>query len=518
MSRDRLQLNSFAVEPRERVLRPWLASSLFPQLPGPARAPFRIALAVLAVLLTVFALLRWQAPMIAVAAFGFPLLFVAYLREIGARERIPLRMLLLATAIGAALGFGWAHLAGTVFAEGYDVALGFELEAGPNVAHAIAVSIIEVLMMAVPAVVVRVFCRPPHQPLDGYSVGALGATAFTAAATVTFLAPQLSAGLVADGRSLDGILVEAGIQGAAMPLASAAVGGALGIALWSRVRTGVPVVLCALVLFTGFGLLDVSPFSNTWYVAGYLLIAVLALFGLRITIQAALRYGPTPPSIPYRDTRVLAFAAAGVACAAAAATVLSLLTTPGVAPYRCPPECGRPPTGEPVETNPRYSSDDGAFSVNHPVAGAAYRTTFLPNGVILRYTGGDTGTMVLLGEPAENRSPQDIAHALIEEKYPDATVSYEIPNASVGYQPGYGVVADDYPQNSTGKYARLRIIVLVAVKHDYALIAAAVGPYRQFTPDYGSGRPSGANLELAGDMGKYVNSFRWRGDREVGGS
>ena len=515
----RLRLDPFVVEPRERVLRPWLASSLFPQLPGRSRTPFRIGLVVLLVLVAAFALLRWQAPMIAIAAFGFPMLFIAYLREIGVSERIPLRMLFLAAAIGAALGAGWAYLAGTVFADGYDVALGFEVAAGPNVGRAVAVSIIEVLLMLLPAAIVRMVFRSPLAALDGYAVGAAGATAFTAAATVIFLFPQLSAGMVADGRSLDGILVEAGIQGAAMPLASAAVGGAFGIVLWfTGGRALVAVVLCALVLFTGFGLLDVSPFSNTWYVAGYLVISVLAMIGLRIAIQAALLYGPASPSIPVRDTRVLATTVGGVAVAAVVTTVVALAMTPGVAPYRCPPECGRPPIGEPVETNPRYTADDGAFSVNHPGEGSAYRATYNGNGIVLRYVGGDTGTLVLFGEPAQNRPPQDIAQALIEEKYPNATVAYEIPNASVGYQPGYGVAADEYPQNSTGKYARLRIMVLVAVKHDYALIAAAVGPYRRFTPDYGSGHPSPANLELARDMGKYVNSFRWRGDREVGGS
>ena len=48
---------------------------------------------------------------------------------------------------------------------------------------------------------------------------------------------------------------------------------------------------------------------------------------------------------------------------------------------------------------------------------------------------------------------------------------------------------------------------MVAVKDDLALVAAAIGPFRQFGPDFGSGKPSGANLQLALDMGKYVNSF-----------
>jgi hypothetical protein len=55
-------------------------------------------------------------------------------------------------------------------------------------------------------------------------------------------------------------------------------------------------------------------------------------------------------------------------------------------------------------------------------------------------------------------------------------------------------------------------VVLVAVKNDLALIAFATGPYHAFGPDFGPGPPSGANLQLAQDMGKYVNSFHWGGD------
>ena len=49
-------------------------------------------------------------------------------------------------------------------------------------------------------------------------------------------------------------------------------------------------VLVAIGLFVGLGLLDVSPFSNSLYLGGYLLIAVLALLVLRIALQAALLY------------------------------------------------------------------------------------------------------------------------------------------------------------------------------------------------------------------------------------
>ena len=111
--------------------------------------------------------------------------------------------------------------------------------------------------------------------------------------------------------------------------------------------------------------------------------------------------------------------------------------------------------------------------------------------------------------PADGLTPKQIADYLIGEKYPDATTDYEIPNAMVGYEPGYGVVVDEYPQDASGSFTRLRLVVMVAVRNDYALVAAAIGPYHEFTRDDGPGHPSGVNLQLAMDMGKYVNSFRW---------
>ena len=163
-----------------------------------------------------------------------------------------------------------------------------------------------------------------------------------------------------------------------------------------------------------------------------------------------------------------------------AVLVASLLVTPAKTRYVCPPDCGRPPIGTPVESNPRFTASNGEFSVEYPGPGTAYVATFNPNGVVLKFIPGDTGTLELFGEPAEDRTPPRIA--------------------------------DDYPQDSAGSYIRLRLLVMVAVKNGLALMAAAVGPYHQFGPDFGSVRPSGANLQLALDMGKYVNSFTRGGD------
>lgn len=210
--------------------------------------------------------------------------------------------------------------------------------------------------------------------------------------------------------------------------------------------------------------------------------------------------------------RMLLVVAVGAALVMAGSIALSLWLTPPKAQFVCPPDCGQPPISKPVAINPRFTPGSGEFSVSYPGPATAYKATFEDSGVVLDLLAGDGGTLRLFGQPANGHTPRQIANDLLREHYPDATLSYEIPNAFVGYQLGYGEVADDYPADAIGDDGRNRILIMVAVKNDFALIAAAAGPYREFTPDFGSGHPSGANFFLALDMGKYVNSFTWRGD------
>jgi hypothetical protein len=220
----------------------------------------------------------------------------------------------------------------------------------------------------------------------------------------------------------------------------------------------------------------------------------------------------TPPVRRTSHRRL--FLRLGVGAAVLCAVLVAVFA--GLAPnniqYVCPPDCGTPPLGQPVVRLPRFTSADGTFSVAFPAPGSAYEVTKQSNGVTAKYTGGDGGTLQLFSEPAKGRTPAEITRSLLASDYPDAVKDYEIPNAMVGYHLGYGEVADVYPHDSSGKYTRLRVLIMAAVKNDLALVAAAIGPYRQFTPAFGTGQPSGANLELALDMSKYVNSFAWRGD------
>ncbi len=191
--------------------------------------------------------------------------------------------------------------------------------------------------------------------------------------------------------------------------------------------------------------------------------------------------------------------------------VLTLVDTrvSDVPVYVCPPDCGGPPTGLPVSVNPTFTAPGGTFTVSYPTPGSAYTVNTDDTGVTAELTAGDGGTLRLLGIPAAGREARQVVEDVIADFFPDAVAAYELPNATVGFQLGYGVVADFLPAK---RAAPVRVIVIAAVKDDLALVASADGPFRQFKPGSGPGPPSPANLQLAQDMGKYVDSFSWRGD------
>ncbi len=541
------------------MLRPTVVSSLFPALPQHSRAPFRLAVVTLVVAVTTCALLRLPAAIIALAAFGVPLLFLTYLRESGSSQSVSVRTLLLTVILGAGLGAGWALLTGTAVAREYDIPMGAGMSPYRIMRDGLGVPLGAMLLMIAPVAVIRLLGPRRRNSLSGFTIGALGALAFTAAATLSRLAPQVDDGMVDHDRPLSGLLVQAGIQAVTVPLTAAAAGGLVGVVLWftppadqagrwTRVRAMLGLaVLVVPAAYAALGLIDVAPAPELLVFAVHLVVMVLAVLALRVGLQLALLHEAHDETradqtllCPHCDHVVAAMTfcpRCGVATRVSsqqmrrtgygrlartwgvAATVLavallgvSALVSRPPARYVCPPDCGSPPISEPVTTNPRFTAPDGSFSVSYPATGTVYQVSTADDGVTADYLIDDGGTMQLISRPAEGRTPREITDTLVEDTYPDADVDYEIPNAMVGYQPGYGMVLDSWPQNATGDYMRLRVIIVAAVKNDLALIAVAAGPYRQYGPDFGPGLPSGANLDLAQDMGKYVNSFRWRGD------
>ena len=589
---------TFGAAPNEKVLRPYLLSALFPHLPNRSRRPFRWTLVIATVALFGFALLRLPAAGVAVAALGLPLLFVLYVRASGVGRDMSRFSLILAAVLGAVLGIAWVLVSGSVVANNYGVPMSVGLAVHHLLGAGFAIPTVGMILMTVPAFVVRLRPSATRESLDGFVIGALGALAFTAAATLTRLAPQFTTGLFAHARPVKGLVVEAALCGITVPVTGAAAGGMVGLMLWyhhpdsddaddhpRRVRAVLALLAsAALLIHAAAGVIDIVGLAQTPMLVLHLLMVLLILIALRVALQLALLHethdpinedqpllciacemvvpdmafcpacgvatrassresrrerrgisrpqpavdspaGQTYPGYALPSGSYTALAPRqprfgwllgrwGVAISAVVVALggVALVLTPKIAHYMCPPECGHPPTGTPVMSLPRFQAPNGAFSVAYPAEGSAYTISTESAGVTATFTGGDGGVMQLYSEPARGRSAKDVAKAAVRKSYPDATFAYEIPNAMVGYQPGYGEAADDWPQGSAATYSRVRIIVMAAVKNDVALIAFATGPYRAFGPDSGPGIPSGANLQLAQDMGKYVNSFQWSGD------
>jgi hypothetical protein len=296
-----LRLSASCVAPDEHLLRPSIASSLFPHLSHQSRTPFRVAMLVLLAGLVACALLRLPAALIAVAALGLPLLFLIYLEESDAFRDLHRTNLVLTMVLGIALGVGWVLLTGHMVAKSYGVPLGAGVTGSRIMRNGLGIPLGGAVLMLMPAVVIRMLRPSGRESLDGFMIGALGATSFTAAATLTRLAPQLTTGMVARNRPMSGLLVEAGIRGVAVPLTAAAIGGLIGAALWftrpaTKVDKHVGYVrlvmlscgLSVLIIYAALGLVDVSRIPQWIQLAAHVMVAVIALLALRIGLHLAL--------------------------------------------------------------------------------------------------------------------------------------------------------------------------------------------------------------------------------------
>ena len=297
---DWLRIRDFGAAPGEHLLQPSLASSLFPHLPPRSRTVFRVGLAVVFIALVAFALLRLPGALVTVEALGIPFLFVLYLRESDGFRDIPTRTWVLTAVLGIGLAIGWVLLTGTMVARSYGIELGAGISGTRMLRTGIGIPLGGVILMLMPAVIVRLLRPPTREALDGFMVGALGALSYTAAATLTRLAPQFGTGVVSR-RPMDSLIVEAGIRGVAVPLTAAAAGGLIGAALWftrpptkKNQHPGVVRALlvffavAVLVVYVGLGLIDVSHFPQVLMLALYLVLAAVALFLLRVGLQLAL--------------------------------------------------------------------------------------------------------------------------------------------------------------------------------------------------------------------------------------
>ena len=402
-------------------------------------------------------------------------------------------------------------------------------------------------------------------------IGALGRALFTAAATLTRLAPQFATGHGGRARPMSGLIVEAGIRGVAVPLTAAAVGGLIGAALWftrppnkahqhrecrprapggaSRWRCwpstptsawstspDIPQMAAAgraislsprwrcLLLRVGLHLALLHEAHDEIQSdepmlcphCGHVVPDMAFCPACGVATQASSRSsrrerrerGRRAPGTdaagwrhaarlfhdagtytapPLRRTsyvRLLRTWGVAVVVVAVALVGLSIAHPQAAGALRLPAGLRAPAHRQAGRDQPavhrrrrlllRLLSRPRARRTRSPRTPTASRADLL---------GGDGGThAVVQSSPPTDAPPRTSPRALSSETFPDTKTAYEIPNAMVGYQPGYGVVADCWPQGANASYMRMRVIVMVAVKNDLALVAAAVGPFRAVRP------------------------------------
>lgn len=517
---------AFRLAPNESLFRPSLSSSLLPQLSAAARRPFTWGLVMIVMVMAALVVFYRPRAIITVAALGLPLLLVICWHRAGMFRELPRWATATAVILSIGLAVGWVLATGdliTTMAESpFDAGTtgrrvlrdGLGIFGGGSV------------LMLVPAIIVRLMWRSRREVLDGFTIGALSAVLFTAAATLTRLAPQLAVRPATWDNHVRWLFAETVVRGLTVPAAAACVGGLIGCALWfdppaptsgrAAVLPLAGIGLATLGLYATAGWADAEGAPQFVVLAWLIAMAVLSVVGLRVGLQLALRDGHpqvlTTPADSGSAWRVPVVWLAGMTVLTAVFAGIPTLTVKPPPRFNCPPDCGSPPKGVPVSVNPRFTAADGSFSVAYPAAGTAYDITIDGGGVTATFIRGDGGKMRLTSEPANGRTAKDVARAFVTTRYPNATTAFELPNAMVGFEPGYGEVLDVFPPEFGASRARMRLVIVVAIKNDLALIAGAVGPFREFGPTFGPGRPSPTNVQIAEDMGRYVNSFRWRGD------
>lgn len=303
-----LRRRTFGAAPSESLLRPSISSSLFPHLPRRSRTPFRIGLALVFIGLVTFAALRIPAALITIAALGLPLLYLLYLGEANVYRGMPRYALIIPAALGVVFGVSWVVVTGEIVAHAYGVPMAAGLALRHLLQEGLAIPAAGATLMVIPPIIVRL-CRPAsRESLDGFAIGALGALAFTASATLARLAPQFATGLIAHGRPMKGLVVEAGISGITVPLTGAVAGGLVGIALWftgpknnaherpGRVRAVlVALALLVILIHAGIGVIDIVGLPQIQMLGMHLVLAGIALLALRFALQIALLHEAHDP-------------------------------------------------------------------------------------------------------------------------------------------------------------------------------------------------------------------------------
>lgn len=140
----------------------------------------------------------------------------------------------------------------------------------------------------------------------------------------------------------------------------------------------------------------------------------------------------------------------------------------------------------------------GAQPIEVPYNGKQVRVQL--NGGTIQFASVATGAL----------TAQQLVDQSVAKIAPNAVLEYEIPNAFVGYQLGYGAVYDVQPNSTNGNGVDDRLLLMAAVRNGIGVVVLADGPFdRNFAQDPLLNHPAFVGLDIALFLDSSVNSVTW---------
>lgn len=239
--------------------------------------------------------------------------------------------------------------------------------------------------------------------------------------------------------------------------------------------------------------------------------------------------GQPPPGHRFSHAAMVALLVVALAALTAILVVVAVVAPPAP-PKPCPPlGCQSPPIGQLGATalqagpilqldQPKLYSNSQGFTVKiYPffpgsTSYPGYQT--FSDGITLSYpfkaSYGGTAYLSVIGAPANGDTPEEIVAYEVSQIAPNAQVEYVMPEAYVGYQPGYGAAFETEVVSAEGQSTTYQIIAEAAVRNGFAIAVVADGAsLGHVTPNstWWDGHPSPAAISVAYMADTTVNSI-----------
>lgn len=124
------------------------------------------------------------------------------------------------------------------------------------------------------------------------------------------------------------------------------------------------------------------------------------------------------------------------------------------------------------------------------------------------------GTIAFAAHTASSGTAEQWVDATLAKIAPNAVMEYQLPNAFVGYELGYGAVYDVQPNSTTGAGQDLRLLLMAAVRNRVVVLVLAEGPY---DPGFAAlpllDHPAFDDFDVSLFLDSSINSVRWPNER-----